>query len=63
MTILIVTLIVAVAYIFFQSVRIVPQQQAWVVQRLGKYQTTLDAGLHFLVPFIDAVAYKHTLKE
>jgi regulator of protease activity HflC (stomatin/prohibitin superfamily) len=46
-----------------KCIRIVPQQQAWVVQRLGKYRTTLDAGLHVLAPFIDSVAYRHTLKE
>ena len=58
-----IILLVVVAFIFFQCVRVVPQQQAWVVQHLGKYRTTLDAGLHFLVPFLDVVAYKHTLKE
>jgi regulator of protease activity HflC (stomatin/prohibitin superfamily) len=44
-------------------VRVVPQQQAWVVERLGKYSGTLDAGLHILVPFFDVVRYKHSLKE
>ena len=58
-----IILIIAIVFIFIQCVRVVPQQQAWVVQRLGKYTTTLDAGLHILVPFIDSVAYKHTLKE
>jgi regulator of protease activity HflC (stomatin/prohibitin superfamily) len=43
--------------------RIVPQQQAWVVERVGKYSGTLDAGLHILIPFMDTVRYKHTLKE
>ena len=43
--------------------RIVPQRQVFVVERLGKFQTSLDAGLHFLMPFIDRVAYKHSLKE
>jgi regulator of protease activity HflC (stomatin/prohibitin superfamily) len=46
-----------------QSVKVVPQQHAWVVERLGKYSTTLSPGLNFLVPFIDTVAYKHLLKE
>lgn len=46
-----------------QSIRVVPQQEAWVVERLGKYSQTLDAGLHFLVPIIDRVAYRHSLKE
>ena len=58
-----ILLLVAIVFIIAQCVRIVPQQQAWVVQRLGKYQSTLDAGMHFLVPFVDTIAYKHTLKE
>lgn len=44
-------------------VRVVPQKQAFIVERLGKYQCTLGAGLHLLFPFIDKVAYKHSLKE
>ena len=44
-------------------VRVVPQQQAWVVERLGKYHETLGAGLHILWPFFDTVRYKHSLKE
>lgn len=46
-----------------RSLRIVPQKQAWLVERLGRYQHTLSAGLHILVPFIDRVAYKQNLKE
>jgi regulator of protease activity HflC (stomatin/prohibitin superfamily) len=42
---------------------VVPQQQAYVVERLGRYHSTLAAGLHFLVPFIEVVRYKHSLKE
>ncbi|RZI47325.1 paraslipin [Rickettsiales endosymbiont of Peranema trichophorum] len=45
------------------GVKIVPQQQAWIVERLGKFQQTLEPGLTFIVPFIDRVAYKHSLKE
>ena len=40
-----------------------PQQNAWVVERLGKYDRTLTPGLNFVVPFIERVAYKHSLKE
>lgn len=46
-----------------RTVRIVPQTEAWIVERLGKYSRTLDAGMHILIPFIDAVRYKHSLKE
>ena len=42
---------------------IVPQQAAYVVENLGKYSRTLIAGFHLLVPFLERVAYKHTLKE
>ena len=42
---------------------IVPQKTAYIVERLGRYRTTLDAGFHILVPFIDTIAYRHTLKE
>ena len=53
----------AVVYTVAKCIRIVPQKQAWIVQRLGKYYCTLDAGLHILVPVIDSIAYKHSLKE
>lgn len=49
--------------ILVKSFRIVPAKQAWIVERLGKYSSTLEAGLHLLVPFIDKVKYKHSLKE
>ena len=52
-----------VVYSIWKCVRIVPQKQAFIVERLGKYHCTLDAGLHLLVPIIDRVSYKHTLKE
>lgn len=48
---------------FFKTVRIVPQRTAFVIERLGKYSRTLDAGFHVLVPFLDKVAYKRSLKE
>ncbi len=47
----------------FKTAKIVPQRQQFVVERLGKYSRTLDAGFHFLFPFLDKVAYKHSLKE
>jgi regulator of protease activity HflC (stomatin/prohibitin superfamily) len=54
----------AIAFIFIiQTFKIVPQQHAWVVERLGRYDRTLTPGLGFVVPFVDRVAYKHSLKE
>jgi regulator of protease activity HflC (stomatin/prohibitin superfamily) len=47
----------------FKCVRIVPQKSAFIIERLGKYHATLEAGFHLLMPIIDRVAYKHTLKE
>lgn len=47
----------------FKGVKIVPQQQAWVVERLGRFSKTLEPGLSLIIPFIDRVAYKHSLKE
>jgi regulator of protease activity HflC (stomatin/prohibitin superfamily) len=47
----------------FEGVRIVPQQNAWVVERLGKFSRVLEPGLNLIVPFFDRVAYKHSLKE
>jgi regulator of protease activity HflC (stomatin/prohibitin superfamily) len=54
---------VAVIVILFKTARVVPQRQQFVIERLGKYSRTLDAGLHFLIPFLDKVAYKHSFKE
>jgi regulator of protease activity HflC (stomatin/prohibitin superfamily) len=62
MEVAIVLFVIAVIFIT-QSIKVVPQQHAWVVERLGKYNGTLTPGLNFLVPFIDKVAYKHLLKE
>ena len=62
MEIALVLAIVAVIFII-RTLKIVPQQNAWVVERLGKYDRTLTPGLSFVVPFVDRVAYKHSLKE
>ena len=47
----------------FQAIKVVPQQSAWVVERLGKFHTVLSPGLNVVIPFVDRVAYKHSLKE
>ena len=62
---ILVTFVLAIFAIILVSriARVVPQQQAWVVERLGKYSDTLQAGFHILIPFLDTVRYKHSLKE
>ena len=50
-------------FFFWLAIKIVPQQQAWIVERFGKYDKTLQPGLTLVMPFIDKVSYKHTLKE
>jgi regulator of protease activity HflC (stomatin/prohibitin superfamily) len=62
---LIVALVLAVLVIIViaKTAVVVPQQSAYVVERLGKYRDTLGAGFHILAPFVDAVRYKHSLKE
>jgi regulator of protease activity HflC (stomatin/prohibitin superfamily) len=56
--------IVALAAVFvIEGVRVVPQQSAWIVERLGKFQQVLEPGLNIIIPFVDRVAYRHSLKE
>ncbi|MTW13444.1 paraslipin [Pseudoduganella eburnea] len=61
-TVTLVIFIVALVFVF-KTINVVPQQHAWVVERLGKYHATLGPGLNIVVPFIDRIAYKHVLKE
>jgi regulator of protease activity HflC (stomatin/prohibitin superfamily) len=62
---LLVALAIAIFAIIMVSriARVVPQQQAWIVERLGRYNRTLQAGFHILWPFFDSIRYKHSLKE
>jgi len=62
---LIVSLVVVavIVLVLFKTAVIVPQQNAFVVERLGKFSRKLDAGFHILIPFMERIAYKHTLKE
>jgi regulator of protease activity HflC (stomatin/prohibitin superfamily) len=62
MEVALVIVIVAVIFVA-RAVKTVPQQHAWVVERLGKYDRTLAPGLEFVIPFVERVAYKHSLKE
>src|SRR5450830_898006 len=61
-TVALVIFVIALVFVF-KTINVVPQQHAWVVERLGKYHATLAPGLNIVVPFIDRIAYKHILKE
>jgi regulator of protease activity HflC (stomatin/prohibitin superfamily) len=63
-TLTVAVFLVALVVVFiFEGVRIVPQQQAWVIEYLGKFQRVLEPGLNLINPFFAKVAYKHSLKE
>jgi len=62
-TIIILGLIFLVFLIIMRTARVVPQKTVFIVERLGKYNGTLEAGFHILIPFIDRVAHKHSMKE
>jgi regulator of protease activity HflC (stomatin/prohibitin superfamily) len=49
--------------IIIQTIRVVPQQHAWVVERLGRFHAVLEPGLNFVIPFVDRLAYRHDLRE
>lgn len=63
LTFVLIALVIFIIITIFKTARIVPQKNAFIIERLGKYSKTLDAGFHILFPFIDRVAYKHSLKE
>lgn len=63
LTIILIAVLVFALILFFKTIRIVPQKVAFIIERLGKYSKTLEAGFHILIPFLDKVSYKHTLKE
>ena len=58
-----VVLAALVILVVAKTAVVVPQQSAYVVERLGKYRETLGAGFHILIPFLDAIRYRHSLKE
>ena len=62
---LVVVILIALLVLFtiYRTAVVVPQQSAFVVERLGRYHNTLNAGFHVLVPFVDAIRYRHSLKE
>jgi regulator of protease activity HflC (stomatin/prohibitin superfamily) len=56
-------LVAMVIVLIAEGVRVVPQQNAWVVERLGKFHGVLEPGLNVIVPFVDRISYRHSLKE
>ncbi len=61
--VILVLVVIFVLVTLFKTARIVPQKEAFIIERLGKYAKTLEAGFHILIPFLERVSYKHTLKE
>jgi len=61
--VVVVLLAILVLVVIFKTAVVVPQQNAYVVERLGRFSGVLEAGFHILVPFFDAIRYRHTLKE
>ena len=62
-SILILITVILIVIVLFNTAKVVPQRQEYIVERLGNFSRTLSAGLHLLVPFLDVVRYKRTLKE
>ncbi len=62
-TVIILGIVLLVFFIVLKTARVVPQKTVFIVERLGKYNATLEAGFHILIPFVDRVAYKHSMKE
>src|SRR5512145_1971147 len=56
-------LFVIALIVVVKSIRVVPQQHAWIVERLGRFHAVLEPGLNFVIPFVDRVAYRHDLRE
>ncbi|MBU6325563.1 MAG: paraslipin [Bacteroidetes bacterium] len=63
MNVFVLALVVLVMLVILRSIKVVPQQNAYVVERLGKFHEVLQPGINFIIPFFDRVAYKHSLKE
>ena len=61
--VVVIVLAVLIIIVIAKTAVVVPQQSAYVVERLGKYSGTLQAGFHILIPFLDVVRYRHSLKE
>ncbi|UCD50862.1 MAG: paraslipin [Phycisphaerales bacterium] len=62
-TVVLIGILIFAFIVFITTIRIVPQKRAYIIERVGKYHKTLDAGFHILAPLVDKVSYRHTLKE
>ncbi|MBN2050440.1 MAG: paraslipin [Spirochaetales bacterium] len=60
---LVTALALLVLFVFFKMIRIVPEQKAFIIEQFGKYKRTLGAGLHLVIPAVQRIAYRQTLKE
>jgi len=60
---IIIVMAVIIIVLFVKMVRIVPEQEAWIIEEFGKYKKTLEAGLHLVIPVVHKIAYRHHLKE
>ena len=56
-------LFVVILIFIVKTIRVVPQQRAWIVERVGRFHAVLQPGLNFVVPFVDRIAFKHDLRE
>lgn len=63
MEIIMTVVVILAIFLFVNTVKVVPEAQAWIIEELGKYKRTLGSGLHIVIPILHRVAYKHTLKE
>ena len=59
----VIVLVIFIVVVLMKTAVVVPQRNEYVIERLGKYRTTLEAGFHILIPFLDRIAYKRSLKE
>ncbi len=62
-TIILIGLAILILFIFLSALKVVPQRSVFIVERLGKFRASLEPGFHVLIPFLDKVVYRHTLKE
>ena len=56
-------LFIVAVIVVIKAIRVVPQQHAWLVERLGRFYGVLEPGLNFVIPFVDRIAYRHDLRE